>query len=388
MGWRQDAGQAGPLAGIRVIELVGMGPGPFAAMLLGDLGADVLCVDRPGGPEGAISPELDPTRRNRRSVCVDLKRPNADELILRLVESTDALIDVFRPGVAERLGIGPDECLARNPRLVYGRMTGWGQGGPLAADAGHDINYVAVSGSLDLIGRRGEAPVPPLNLLGDYAGGGMLLTIGVLAALANASRSGRGQVVDAAMVDGASLLTTYIHGLRAVGAWQDRRGMNLIDTGAPFYNVYQTADGKHVAVGALEARFYRNLLNRLGIDDVDPADQMDQTTWPAMTIRLAEIFRSRTRDEWCALFEGADACVTPVLALGEVASHPHHRHRGSFTQVDGVLQPAPAPRFSQTPTSIRRPPPRRGQHTDEVLLDWGLQAEEIVAARRQGVIGS
>jgi len=379
--------RAGPLDGIRVVELVGMGPGPFAGMMLGDLGADVLCVDRAGGAEGAIDPRRDPTRRNRRSVCIDLKHPNGAELVLRLIESADALIEVFRPGVAERLGIGPDVCLERNPRLVYGRMTGWGQDGPLAADAGHDINYIAVAGALHPIGRRGAAPVPPLNLLGDYAGGGMLLTIGILAALAEAGRSGHGQVVDAAMVDGAALLTAFLHGMRAAGVWHDERGTNLVDTGAPFYNVYATADGRYVAVGALENRFYRNLLRGIGIDDVDPAEQMNQAGWPALGERFTRIFASRTRDEWCALFDGVDGCLTPVLAPGEVADHPHHHHRGSFVDVGGVVQPAPAPRFSRTPGAVRTPPPARGQDTDEALSDWGLTQDEIAVLFSDGVIG-
>ena len=376
----------GPLTGTKVLELVGMGPGPFAGMILGDLGAEVLCIDRVGGAEGAIDPRRDPTRRNRRSVCIDLKHPDGAELVLRLIESADALIEVFRPGVAERLGIGPEVCLRRNPRLVYGRMTGWGQDGPLAADAGHDINYIAVAGALHPIGRRGAAPVPPLNILGDYAGGGMLLTIGILAALAEASRSGRGQVVDAAMVDGSALLTSFLHGMRATGLWNEERGTNLVDTGAPFYNVYATADERYVAVGAMENRFYRNLLQRLGIDDVDPADQMNQASWPMLTDRFSRIFASRTRDEWCAMFDGVDGCLTPVLAPAEVADHPHHRHRESFIDVGGVVQPAPAPRFSRTPAAVRTPPPARGQDTEAALSDWGLASDEIAGLFRDQLI--
>jgi alpha-methylacyl-CoA racemase len=381
------ADTAGPLGGTRILEFVGMGPGPFAGMLLGDLGADVLCIDRSGGPEGAMDPRRDPTRRNRRSVSIDLKHPKGADMVLRLVESADALIEVFRPGVAERLGIGPDVCLARNPRLVYARMTGWGQDGPLAADAGHDINYIAVAGALHPMGRRGAGPVPPMNILGDYAGGGMLLTIGILAALAEAGRSGQGQVVDAAMVDGAALLTTNLHGMRAAGMWRDERGTNLVDTGAPFYDVYETSDRRHVAVGALEARFYRNLLDRLGIDDVDPAEQMNEAGWPALHDRFTRIFATRTRDEWCAYFEGVDGCLTPVLAADEVADHPHNKHRGSFVEVGGVVQPAPAPRFSRTPATVRIAPPARGQDTVGVLREWGIGADDVDAALGERVIG-
>jgi alpha-methylacyl-CoA racemase len=373
----------GPLAGIRVVELAGIGPGPFAAMLLADLGAEVLRVDRPAASRPAWPTVL---ARGRRSVVVDLKHPDGAAVVLDLVASADALVEGFRPGVVERLGIGPDACLARNPRLVYGRVTGWGQEGPWRLAAGHDIDYVALAGALHPIGQAGGPPVPPLNLVGDFGGGGMLLALGVVAALLEAGRSGRGQVVDAAMVDGAALLTTQFHELLAAGLWREERGANLLDGGAPFYGVYQTADGRHLAVGALEPQFFAELLRRLGLDAGDLPDQLDRDGWPLLRERLAELFRTRTRDQWCELLAGSDACVAPVLDLGEAPAHPHNRARGTFVDVGGVVQPAPAPRFSHTPPDPPAPPATPGEHTDQALADWGITPEEVARLRAAGAI--
>src|SRR5215211_743357 len=352
----------GPLQGVRVVELASIGPGPFCAMLLADLGAEVLAVDRPATGQGGW-PAL--FARGRRRVAVDLKHPEGPGLVLDLVAGADALVEGFRPGVAERLGIGPDACLARNPRLVYGRVTGWGQEGPLAGSAGHDIDYIALAGALHPVGPADGPPVPPLNLLGDFGGGGMLLALGVVAALLEAARSGRGQVVDAAMVDGAALLTTQLHELLAAGLWTDRRGANLLDGGAPFYGVYETADGRHLAVGALEPQFWAELLERLGLDAAELPAQLDRNGWPELRERLAALFRTRPRDEWCELLAGTDACVAPVLGLGEAPAHRHNRARGTFVDVGGVVQPAPAPRFSRTPPGPPQPPARAGEHTDQ-----------------------
>jgi alpha-methylacyl-CoA racemase len=379
---------AGPLSGVRIVELAGIGPGPFAAMLLSDMGADVLRVDRAQGrlPGTPGDPPKDLLNRGRRSVAVDLKRPDGVETVLRLVEKADALVEGFRPGVTERLGLGPDACLARNPRLVYGRMTGWGQEGPLAQAAGHDINYIALAGALHGIGRRGEAPVPPLNLVGDFGGGGMFLAFGVACALIERERSGRGQVVDAAMVDGAALLMTLMHGMRAMGFWSDERGENLLDTGAHFYEVYETKDGKYVSVGSIEPQFYAELLKHTGLEGEDLPRQMDRSQWSALKERLAAIFRTKTRDEWCAIMEGSDVCFAPVLDMGEAPKHPHNRHRGTFVEVAGVTQPGPAPRFSRTPGEISRPPCWAGQHSQEALADWGFAAEEIERLRQAKAI--
>ncbi|HET9441933.1 MAG TPA: CaiB/BaiF CoA-transferase family protein [Acidimicrobiales bacterium] len=375
----------GPLAGIRIVELAGIGPAPFAAMLLSDLGAEVLRIDRippaPGAPAGD-GPVADVLSRGRRSVALDLKHPEGPAVVLRLVERADALLEGFRPGVMERLGIGPDPCRARNPRLVYGRMTGWGQDGPLAAAAGHDINYIALAGALHPIGRAGQPPVPPLNLVGDFGGGGMLLALGVVCALLEARSSGEGQVVDAAMVDGAALLTAMFHGLRAMGLWSDERGANLLDSGAPFYEVYETADARFVAIGSIEAQFHDELLRLTGLAG-DPAfaARADRAAWPALKERLAAVFRTRTRDEWCSVMEGTEVCFAPVLALGEAPRHPHLVARGTFTEVAGVVQPAPAPRFSRTPGAVAGPPARAGRHTEEGLVDWGFTGDEVAALR-------
>ncbi|HMC52922.1 MAG TPA: CaiB/BaiF CoA-transferase family protein [Acidimicrobiales bacterium] len=380
---------AGPLEGVRVVEIVGIGPGPFAAMMLSDMGAEVLRVDRasavrPGA--GAGEPPKDVLARGRRSVGVDLKHPDGVQTVLRLVESADALIEGYRPGVAERLGIGPEDCLARNPRLVYGRMTGWGQEGPYAQAAGHDINYIALAGALDPIGRAGQAPVPPLNLIGDFGGGGLLLAFGIACALVERGRSGRGQVVDAAMVDGAAVLTSFIHGLRAMGIWGDERGTNLLDTGTHFYDVYETADGKYVSVGSIEPQFYAELIRRSGLEGQDLPAQMDRSQWPAMKERLAAVFRAKTRDQWCEIMEGTDVCFAPVLSMAEAPHHPHNRQRHTFVELAGVPQPAPAPRFSRTPGSIDSPPPHVGEHTDTALVDWGLSAEEVAKLREAGAV--
>ena len=376
----------GPLQGVRVIEIASLAPAPFGCMILSDLGADVLRVDRLAGGAGPAAAG-GPLERGRRSIRLDLKHPDGADILLRLTEQADVLVEGFRPGVAERLGFGPEACARRNPRLVYARMTGWGQDGPLAATAGHDIDYLAVAGSLHPIGRAGERPVPPLNLVGDFGGGGMLLAVGVLAALLERERSGRGQVVDAAMVDGSALLATFIHGLRAAGAWQDERGTNLLDGGAPFYDTYQTADGRHMAVGALEPKFYAELLDRLGLTGADLPAQLDRAGWPLLRRRLAEAFAARTQAEWTAAFEDSDACVAPVLALGEAPGHPHNRARGTFTEVGGVMQPAPAPRFSRTPAPDPAPPAEPGAATDEVLADLGLTEAEIEALRERGIAG-
>jgi alpha-methylacyl-CoA racemase len=377
----------GPLNGIRVIEIASLAPAPFGCMILSDLGADVLRVDRAEscGPD-STAPAF-PLSRGRRSVGINLKDPAGVELLLRLVESADALVEGFRPGVAERLGFGPEVCAERNPRLVYGRMTGWGQDGPLAPTAGHDIDYIAISGALSLVGRAGERPVPPVNLLGDFGGGGMLLALGILAALLERERSGLGQVVDAAMVDGSALLTSFIYGLRAVGAWQDARGVNLLDGGAPYYDTYQTADGRYVAVGALEPQFYAALLSGLELAGAELPRQDDRAGWPVLRERFAEVFLTRTRDEWAAVFAGSDGCVAPVLSPAEAPAHPHNRSRGTFADVGGLVQPAPAPRFGRSAAGSPSPPPRPGADTDAVLEGLGLAPDAITALRGSGIVG-
>ncbi|WKX73315.1 CaiB/BaiF CoA-transferase family protein [Streptomyces sp. XD-27] len=362
----------GPLAGVRVVELAGIGPGPFAAMLLADLGADVVRIDRPGGAGLRIDPDYDITNRNKRSVLLDLKTPDGVAAALDLAERADILIEGNRPGVAERLGIGPDACLARNPRLVYGRMTGWGQDGPLADTAGHDIGYIAITGALSMIGTKADQPpAVPANLLGDYAGGSLYLVIGVLAALQHARTTGTGQVVDAAIVDGTAHLTAMIHGMMAAGGWQDRRGANLLDGGAPFYGTYETADGGYMAVGALERKFYAEFIELLGIADQVPARD-DFAHWGELRAAVAARFRTRTRAEWTDVFEGSDACVAPVLSLREAPGHPHLAARGTFVAHAGITQPAPAPRFSATPGAVHRPPARPGADAAEVAADWGV----------------
>ncbi len=379
---------SGPLEGVRIIELAGLGPAPFAGMMLSDAGADIIRIDRADRATfpPREEPHVDLMNRGRRSVAVDLKHPDGVALVLDLVEGADGLMEGFRPGVAERLGLGPDVCLARNPKLAYGRMTGYGQDGPMAQAAGHDIDYIALSGALEAIGRAGERPVPPLNLVGDFGGGGMLLAYGMLAAILGARTTGKGQVVDAAMVDGAASLMTMTYTLRSAGVWQDGRGTNLLDTGAHFYEVYETSDAKYMGVGAIEPQFYAELIRLLGFEDVDLSTQMDRTTWAAMKVRFTATFASKTRDEWEAIFAGSDACVAPVLSATEAPDHPHNKARGTFTEVAGVVQPAPAPRFLSTPGSIRRPPPNPGQHGDEALADWGLAADQVAGLRESGAI--
>ncbi|HUY47698.1 MAG TPA: CaiB/BaiF CoA-transferase family protein [Streptosporangiaceae bacterium] len=375
----------GPLQGVRVIELESLAPAPFGCMVLSDLGADVLRVDRLGKAGHPVVQSNDPLARGRRSIRLNLKDPGGVAVLLRLIGDADVLVEGFRPGVAERLGFGPDTCLEHNPGLVYARMTGWGQEGPLAGAAGHDIDYIAVSGSLEPIGRAGERPVPPLNLLGDFGGGGMLLAVGVLAALLERERSGRGQVVDAAMVDGAALLAAFIHGLRAAGGWRDERGSNVLDGGAPFYDTYQTADGKFVAVGALEPKFYAELLIRLGLDTAGLPSQYDRSGWPALRAQFTRVFAERTQAEWAAVFDGSDACVAPVLSMADAPGHPHNAARGTFIDVGGVVQPAPAPRFSRTPSATPDPPPRPGRDTEAVLTSLGYSPTEITALLDQHI---
>ncbi|MGH3897719.1 MAG: CaiB/BaiF CoA transferase family protein [Pseudonocardiaceae bacterium] len=362
----------GPLVGLRVIELAGIGPGPHAAMLLADLGADVVRVERPTGGLQLAPRESDQMLRGRRSVALDLKDHADRDTALRLVERADVLVEGLRAGVAERLGVGPADCHARNPRLVYARMTGWGQHGPLARCAGHDITYLALTGVLHAVGNAGGRPVPPLNLVGDFGGGSMFLVFGVLAALWERERSGAGQVVDAAMLDGVSVLAQMYWSLRASGLWSDERGRNLLDSGAPFYDTYGCSDGRYVAVGALEPQFYAVLLEGLGLTGQGLPAQLDQAGWPVLRERFTEVFASRSRDEWVAVFEGTDACVAPVLSFAEVPSHPHIVARGTVIELDGVLQAAPAPRFSRTSPDRPTPPREPGADTATVLADWGV----------------
>jgi len=384
---------AGPLAGVRVVELAGIGPGPFAAMLLADLGADVVRVERPAATHplsgGQAPPALDVVNRGRRSLAVDLKHPRGREAVLRLVAASDVLLEGYRPGVAERLGLGPADCAAVNERLVYGRMTGWGQEGPLSSYAGHDINYIALTGALWAIGRPPDNPVPPLNLVGDYGGGALFLALGVVCALLEARGSGRGQVVDAAMVDGVAVLTTMFTALRAMGLWGDQRGSNALDTGHPHYEVYACADGRYVAVGALEPQFYAELVRLTGYDDDVPGGgRLDPASFTERKRRWAELFRTRTRDEWDALLGRSDACFAPVLDWDEAPSHPHLAARGTYVRVGGVVQPAPAPRFSRTAAGIPRPPVAAGADTDAVLAELGLGPDEIAALRADGALGA
>ena len=378
----------GPLQGIRIIELGGIGPGPFAAALLSDLGADVLRIDRitPSDSGLVMDQRYMLIHRGLRSVAMDLKRPAAMAAVRKLVAGADALIEGFRPGVAERLGLGPEACQALNPRLVYGRMTGWGQEGPLAQAPGHDINYIALTGVLHAIGSPGGPPVPPLNLTGDFGGGSLYLALGIVSALLEAKTSGRGQVVDAAMVDGSASLMTLMYGMRAGGLWQDQRGSNRLDSGAPYYNVYETLDGKFMALGSNEGRFYRNTLELLGLANEVLPEQEDRAHWPAMRERFASIFRTRTRDEWCQLVEGKEVCLAPVLSLDEAPGHPHLKARGTFVEHEGIVQPAPAPRFSRTPGTIQRGAPNPGEHTEEALGDWGFDTREITALKEAGAI--
>jgi alpha-methylacyl-CoA racemase len=379
----------GPLQGLRVIELASIGPGPLCCMLLADLGADVVRVDRlePSGLGLAMPPQFDVNGRNRRSVALDLKSPAGVAAVLRLLQGADLLVEGFRPGVAEKLGLGPAECHAVNPALVYGRMTGFGQTGPLAAAAGHDLNYIALSGALHAIGNAGGKPVPPLNLVGDYGGGALYLALGLMAALWERQRSGRGQVVDAAMVDGAASLASIFYGLQAMGAWGQPRGANLLDGGAPFYDSYETADGRHITLAALEPKFFAQLVQALGLDARFVPRQHDRRLWPEMRQAIAAAVRQHSRDEWCARLEGSDVCFAPVLSFEEAPQHAHAQARSAFVSVAGVVQPAPAPRFDRTPAGLPQPAPQMGQHTAQVLQQAGYSAAEVQALVAAGVAG-
>ena len=379
------AGRSGPLSGIRVIEMAGIGPGPFAGMLMADLGADVIRIDRPGGGAKVlgIDPRYDCTSRGRRSLVVDLKHPGGVQSVKTLAGQAHALIEGYRPGVMERLGLGPDELLKANPALVYGRMTGWGQDGPLAQSAGHDLNYIALTGALHGIGRPGQAPAVPLNLIGDYGGGALYLAFGVVSALLHATRTGQGQVVDAAMCDGAASLMSLFYGMLAAGHWKPARGANMLDGGLPWYDTYETADGQHVAVGALEPKFYRELIERLGLDAGFATQSRDAAGRERLRAELARTFKTRTRDDWCRLLEGTDACFAPVLSMAEAPGHPHNQARGNFVEFEGVTQPAPAPRFSATPGRIAAHAPTLGEGGREALRDWGF--DEAAASALDGV---
>jgi len=382
---------AGPLQGLKVVEMVGIGPAPFCAMALADLGAEVIRIDRPqtgSAKAAADKARYDVTGRGRRSLAIDLRKPGAAEAVLHLVEKADILIEGFRPGVMERLGLGPDVCFARNPRLVFGRMTGWGQFGPLSQAAGHDINYIAIAGALHAIGPAGEPPVVPLNYIGDFGGGGMLLAFGVMCAVHEAKSSGKGQVVDAAMTDGTAMLSAMMYGMRARGVWSTQRGENLLDGGAHFYGTYACADGKYVAIGAIEPQFYAKLRELCGIDDPAFDAQMDSARWPVLKHRLTDVFRTRTRDEWCALLEGSDSCFAPILDWDEAPKHPHNVARSTFVEVDGVTQPAPAPRFSRTSADRPKAGSAAGADTEAVLRDWGMAASAIDSLRQAGIIGA
>ncbi len=365
----------GPLSGVKVVEFAGIGPGPFCCMLLSDMGADVVRIDRKGGRPTFKN---DIPARGRRHVVLDLKEPNDVAVALAMIEKADVLIEGFRPGVMERLGLGPDEALRRNPKLIYGRMTGWGQSGPLAEAAGHDLNYIAITGALHAMGRKDEPPAPPLNLVGDYGGGSLYLAMGVCAALFEAQRSGKGQVIDAAITDGAASLMSVVYGLRASGIWSDERDANLLDGGAHFYDVYKTKDEKFVSIGSIEPQFYALLLEKTGLkDDPQFAGHMNKADWPALSEKLAALIATKTRDEWTALMEGTDICFAPVLSMAEAPNHPHNVARGTFVDVEGLVQPAPAPRFSRTPAAIQGPPGGMGAKTEEILAEWGISARPL-----------
>ena len=378
---------SGALAGVRIIEMAGLGPAPFCGMMLADHGAEVIRIDRPGAATMLVDAQHDLLNRSRTGLSVDLKHPEGTALLRRLAAGADGLIEGFRPGVMERLGLGPDTLLADNPRLVYGRMTGWGQNGPLAQAAGHDINYIGLSGALHASGRAGDKPTPAINLVGDFGGGAMMLAFGMLAGLIAAGKSGQGQVVDCAMTDGSALLMTMMWSTYAAGQWRDERGVNLIDTGAPFYDSYETADGRHVAIGSIEPQFYRLLLEKLGLAD-EPAfaRQHDRASWPQQRARLETLFLTRSRDEWCALMEGSDVCFAPVLSMNEAARHPHNRTRATFAEVDGVMQPMPAPRFSATPNAMPKPIALGIDAVDVALQGYGVTGDEISQLRVDSVI--
>lgn len=379
----------GPLAGYKVVELAGIGPGPMCGMLLAELGADVVTIDRvqASGLGVGMPAKFNLLRRSRRSIAVDLKHPEGQKLVLRLVEQADALIEGFRPGVAERLGLGPQDCAKHNPRLVYGRVTGWGQQGPLAQAAGHDLNYIALTGALHSIGRQGQPPTPPLNLVGDFGGGALYLALGVVAAMLEAKDSGKGQVVDAAMIDGASSLMTAAYALHAAGVTNNRRGENILDSGAHFYEVYETSDGKYISLAAIEPKFYAQMLELTGIAPESLPQNVDRSQRAAAKARLAEAIKSKTRDEWCAIMEGTDCCFAPVLDMHEAAEHPHNRERQTFVKIDDVVQPNAAPRFSRTPAAIQGPPAMPGAQTESALIDWGVSESDIDKLQSSGVIG-
>ena len=378
----------GPLQGVKIVELAGIGPGPFAGMLLSDMGADIVRIDRAQqvNPGTFDKPNLEPLYRGRRSIGVDLKNPEGVETVLRLVESADALFEGFRPGVTERLGLGPDTCLARNPKLVYARMTGWGQDGPMAQAAGHDINYIALAGALAHFGREGGKPTPPINLVGDFGGGGMYMAFGLVCGILEARASGKGQVVDVAMVDGAASLMSMMWGLRQIGFWDEKLGVNVLDTGAPFYDTYETSDGKFISLGSLEPQFYAELIEKTGLGDADLPIQMDRGGWDTLRDKFTELFKTKTRDEWDAILRGTDACYAPVLTMSEAAQDEHMQARKSIIERDGVLQPAPAPRFSRTEPTIEHSAPWPGQQTDSALADWGFADGEIAKLRETGAI--
>jgi len=376
----------GPLAGTRIIELAGIGPGPFCGMLLSDMGAEVIRVDRiSGGTAGRLGHDV--LTRGRRSIALNLKEEQGKECVLKICENADALIEGFRPGVMEKLGLGPDDCMTRNKKIVYGRMTGWGQEGPLAQAAGHDINYISLAGVLHAIGRQGTKPLPPLNLVGDFGGGGMMLAFGIVCGILEAQRSGMGQVVDAAMVDGAATLMAMFFSMKYAGAFTDERGTNLLDGGAHFYDAYETSDGKYVSVGSIEPQFYALLIEKAGLNPEQFAAQMDQSRWPEFKQVLNTLFKTKTRDEWCALMEGTDVCFAPVLPLSEVTEHPHNKARSTFIEVDGVTQPAPAPRFSRTPPAVEHGPRSPGADSEEVLRDCGFTDDEIELLVKANVVG-
>lgn len=379
----------GPLKGITVVEFAGIGPGPFCGMMLADMGAEIIRIDRKGGDKLPMPKKhgTDVLGRGRRSIVVDLKSDEGRAVAMKLVAKADVLMEGYRPGVMERLGFGPDACLKVNPKLVYGRMTGYGQSGPMAQQAGHDITYIAIAGALGAFKRKGEKPLPPINYVGDFGGGGMLLAFGIVCALLEARASGKGQVIDAAMTDGTALLGAMLYGLRAVGGWSDEAGVNLLDTGAHFYETYETKDGKYMGIGPIEPQFYAEFLDKMGLTGSEFEAQLDTSRWPEFKNKLTTLFKTKTRDEWTAIFEGSDACAVPVLGLGEAPEHPHNKARGTFVEVAGVVQPAPAPRFSRTPGEIRGVSPNPGQDTDAILQDVGLTAAEIAALRAQGAVG-
>ena len=372
----------GPLKGLKIIEMAGIGPGPFCGMVLADLGAEVIRVDRASA--AGTGTRQEPANRGKRSIAIDLKSPEGIEVVLKLIDRSDAIFEGFRPGVMERLGLGPDVCLGRNKKIVFGRMTGWGQDGPLANAAGHDINYISLSGALAAIGRPDSTPVPPLNLIGDFGGGGMLLALGLVSALLEAKGSGEGQIVDAAMTDGSALLMTMIYSMKGSGFWQDSMGSNLLDGGAHFYDTYECKDGKFISIGSIEPQFYKLLRELANLEDSIYDNQMSREDWPDLKKEIAKVFLNKTRDEWCDLMEGTDVCFAPVLSMWEAPQHPHNIARKTFIELEGLDQPAPAPRFSKTVSEVRSPPALAGEHTDEILNEIGIDSDQIKILRTQG----